>query len=115
MKQYMTRFELADGSAVAGTLLSVESRTESPGIVRVTVRVESDTLGTVSFDACHVTGMSAGKWKLENPGRETLLRAIFDRLAEMRKGPMLKAVRCPDSTGVHVEFPGDARETSSMI
>ena len=89
MEQNMTKFELADGSAVAGTLLSVESRTESPGIVRVTVRVDSDTLGTVSFDACHVTAMEAGKWKLENPGMETLLKAIFDRIAELRKGPLL--------------------------
>jgi hypothetical protein len=90
MEQYMTRFELADGSAVAGTLLSVESRTESPGIVRVTVRVDSDTLGTVSFDPRHVTAMEAGKWKLEKPGMETLLKAIFDRIAEIRKGPFLK-------------------------
>jgi hypothetical protein len=118
MEQYITRFELADGSAVAGTLLSVESRTESPGIVRVTVRVDSDTLGIVSFDARNVTGMSAGKWKLDNPGMETLRKAIFDRIVELRKGPLLKeAERCPyypGSPGVHAEVPGDTPETDRL-
>lgn len=119
MEQKMTRFELADGSSVAGTLLSVESMTESPGIVRVTVRVDSDTLGTVSFDARHVTAMEAGKWKLESPGMETLLTAIYDRIAELRKGPLPKeAERCPDcpgSPGVRAESTGDTRETDRDI
>ena len=115
MEQYITRFELADGSAVAGTLLSVDSRTEPPGIARVTVRVDSDTLGAVSFDASHVTAMEAGKARLENPDRETLLKAILDRLAEMRKGPMAGYQDYPGSPGVHAEFPGDTRESDRKL
>ena len=34
--------------------------------------------------------MEAGKGKLEKPGMETLLKAIFDRIGEIRKGPFLK-------------------------
>ena len=118
-KMNLTTIELWDGSVVVGELRSADSTVDPRGTTVVTVKLDSPSLGWVIVDIKHITGMSAGKWKLENPGRETLLRAIYDRIDELRKGPLPKeAERCPDypgSPGVHAEAPGDTRETDRML